>query len=492
MVMKAVSRNFLFGVVAASAWVSCAEQEQDVAEVITPVTVQFTEAEMVLNENETSKVVSLSFSRSASEAGTVEVELAASDLAVVRTEPALVNGKLVLPVAKGSTGIAFTLMPVNNNIMDGAKSLSASIKKVSTGFQIGANHSLALGVTDDEAPVAVNFLLNIGSTRENGAGATVTLALGAVAPADGSLEITYASQLLYGIHFTTEPAAANGKMTLPVQLGADHVSFTVVPANDQLFNGDRAITFTLSDAVGGVSKGQGLSHELTITDDELAAKGKGYEIVAGSWKYSRFYEYNEAGDLAKITWAQYTPAYQGGSYTYEYQEGRVHKMVENANRETYYQWEGNRIVKSEQYTNGTLTQYTEYGYDPAGNVGEAAVHYRQPNGELKLGMVFVYLYFTDGNLFKKMVYYPGEGSEEYALVATHTYDNYLAYENPFPAEEILPNVNSQPKLPGTYRVETNGSDHTYQFSYDFSEDGKPLSRSANAAGVSETATYQYY
>lgn len=490
--MRIGSRRFLFGIVAAFIWFSCADEDKDVSEIITPVTVQFSEAEIVLNENEISKTVSFTLSRSASQAGTIEVELVSNHLSGIQTQPALANGRLILPVTVGSAVVSFTVMPVNNEVMDGAKSLSASIKKVSTGFQIGSNHSLSLSVVDDEAPVAANFLLNIGSTRENADGATVMIALAAAAPAGGHLEVTYSSpKLLYGTDFITEPASTDGKIVLPVQPGIDHVSFKVIPANDQLFRGDQTIAFTLSKAEGGVSRGQELSHELTITDDELAAKGRGYEIVSGNWKYSRFYEYNESGDLAKITWSQYTPAYQGGSYTYEYEQGRLHKMVENANRETYYLWEGNRIIKSEQYTNGVLTQYTDYGYDPAGNVGEAAVHYRQPTGELKLGMVFVYLYFTDGNLYKKMVYYPGEG-EEYTLIATHTYDNYMDNENPFPAEEILPNINSQPKLPGTYRVETNGSDLVYQFSYSFSEDGKPINRTATSGGTSETATYHYY
>jgi hypothetical protein len=492
--MKRFQNYFLFGVLSTSALLSCKNEDTELNDVITPVVVQFSETQIVLNENETGKTVAVSLSRAASADGSIEVEFTSDKLSGIKIEPAAVDGILALPVAKGSTSASFTIQPINNTIMDGAKTISVSLKKVTDGFQLGANKSVSLSVVDDEAPVAANFLFQIGTTRENvGSGAIVTIALSNPAPAEGHIEITFSSiNQQYGTHFVTEPAAIDGKVLLPVQLGSDHVSFKVIPTNDLLFNGERTISFSLNKAQGGVSKGAGVTHALTITDDELAAKPKGYQIAGGGWSYNRRYEYNENGDLAKIIWEQYTPGFTGGTYSYEYQAGRLHKMVENANRETFYLWEQNRIVKTEQYTNGELTQYTMYGYDQAGNVGERAVHYRQPNGELKLGLVFVYLYFTDGNLYKKMVYNPLDGNEEYALVATHTYDNYLDNENPFPAEEILPNWNSQPNLPGTYRVETNGQDILYQFSYTFSNDGKPLSRTATSTSGSETATYQYY
>jgi hypothetical protein len=173
-----------------------------------------------------------------------------------------------------------------------------------------------------------------------------------------------------------------------------------------------------------------------------------------------------------------------------YHQGRLHKMVENANRETYYIWEGNRIVKEEQYTNGLLSKYVLYNYDQAGNIGEAAFHYRQPDGSLKMGLLFVYLYFTDGNLYKKMAYNPIEGSEEYSLISTITYDNYLDAANPFPLE-ILPTVNPQPKLPGSFSEEGNGHYNVYNFSYEFDGDGRPLKRTAVSAGTSEVTTYTY-
>jgi hypothetical protein len=58
--------------------------------------------------------------------------------------------------------------------------------------------------------------------------------------------------------------------------------------------------------------------------------------------------------------------------------------------------------------------------------------------------------------------------------------------------EILPNVNSQPNLPGSYQVEENGHNILYQFSYEFDENGKPTRRTASSSAGSEVAYYEYY
>jgi hypothetical protein len=82
-------------------------------------------------------------------------------------------------------------------------------------------------------------------------------------------------------------------------------------------------------------------------------------------------------------------------------------------REEIFLREGGRIVRSEQHTNGVLTAYTLYGYDQAGNVAEEAIHYKQPDGSLKLATHLVYLYHTDHNVYKVLVYsIPANSDEE--------------------------------------------------------------------------------
>ncbi len=459
----------------------------------TPSVIQFNQSQVTLNENENGSIITLSLSKAATQAGKLYIALSSEQLLKFNTEPRAVDGKIELPIVVGSTTLSFTVKPIDDAVMDGNKSLSLSLLQPTSGFQLGTQKTVTVSVIDDERPVEANFLLNTGTVRENSdEGATVMVALSGNAPAASLVIVNLSSQtLVYGIDFTTEPTLINGKIVLSVAVGTNQASFKIKPINNAQWNGDRTLQLAMESVEGGIKKGTGITHNLTITDDELAVHGKSYQISAGGWSVSRRYEYLENGAIAKITWSQYTPAYKGGTYTYEYIQGRLHKMIENERRETYYLWEGDRIVRSEQFTNGLMTELIHYGYDDARNVGEAAIHYRQPDGSMKLGILLVYLYTTQGDLYKKMNYAPIEGTEDYNLLSTYTYDNYFDKENPFPLE-ILPNVNSQPRLPRTYRVEEGGKDILYTFTYEFDTEGRPTKRVATSNYGSETATYSYF
>lgn len=475
--------------------ISCETELEPTIPVGNPI-VQFAETEISISENQGEKRIELKLNMPAQQPGTVSLVLASDQLAKFVTEPANTNGRMELPVIKGSTTIAFLLKPVDDTQSEGATTLSVLIAEVSAGFQIGAQHALSVSVLEDDEPVEeqveANFtILQTTVSESTTGGSVITVSLSAPAPAPGIIGIVYASdKLAYGVDFITEPALENSKISLALTTGATQATFKVIPVNNQVFDGERSVVFTLVNGQGSVRLGQSVVLQLNITDDESAPKIKGYETVGGGWKVSRLFEYDDHDNLVKITWEQYTPAYQGGTYTYEYLQGRLHKMVENANRETYYLWEGDRIVKEEQYTNGLLSKYVLYHYDQAGKIGEAAFHYKQPDGSIKMGLLFVYLYFTDGNLYKKMVYNPQEGSEDYSLISTTTYDNYLDVENPFPVE-IVPNGNAQPKLPGSYREEANGHDTHYTFTYEFDGSGRPVKRTATSGMKSEITTYRY-
>jgi|APTNR8051073442_1049403.scaffolds.fasta_scaffold00001_79 YD repeat-containing protein len=459
-----------------------------------PALAQFAQQTLTIAENDGLKEISIVLDKAATKDGIVTINLTAENMNSFITTPALVDGKIQLQVLSGQSSAKFSFTPVDNNVLNGNQSVDFTITAVSEGFTIGTKKILSVTLADNESPAQVSFLAELGSTLENTAiASTVAIGFSHSSPGTGSIEITLASdKAAYGIHYTTEPEATNGKIVLPVEMGIDKVEFNVIPMNDQLFNGDRDITYTITATEGSVDKGQTLTHVLKIKDDELSGMAKGYTIGAGSWGYKREYQYNEQGKLSKILWERNTPGHLAGTYTYEYDaSGNLVRMIENDFTETLYTWENGRLVKEESVKDGIVKKYTLYGYDHAGNVGEAAVHYRQPGGELKLGLVFVYLYYLDGNLFKQLTYNPVEGEEEYTLISTRTYENYLSNANPFPIE-LLPNVNSQPNLPGSYRVEENGHDILYTFFYEFDDNGKPVERTASSSSGSETVYYEYY
>lgn len=486
--------KFLIALIASIVFLSCSDDDVQVAP--KPVLIKFDQQELNISESSDPHEIALSFDKAAIREGIVTVTVATEKPDGFTTIPAMVDKKIELPVTSGQTAVKFKLAPVNDELITEKISIRFTIASASDGFMISTENVLAASIEDYEYPAMVDFKSNVGSARENSnENSIVVIALSKAAPANGSVEVSFAStKALYGTDFITEPAATNGKILLPVAAGADQISFKVIPVNDQLYNGDRLTSYTITQVQGALAKGQALLHQLLINDDEVEGKTKGYTVVAGTWTYHRRYEYNYDGLISEIHWESNTTGVNiTGSYSYEYNDaGQLVKMLVSDLSEVVYTWKNGKIIKEEEFKNGVLKKYILYGYDGAGNVGEAAVHYRQPDGELKLSLLFVYLYFQDGNIYKQMTYSPVEGPEEYSLISTRTFENYLSVENPFTMVEILPNKDTQPNLPGSYRVEENGHNILYQFSYEFDTDGRPTKRTATSSSASEVAYYEYY
>jgi hypothetical protein len=179
--------------------------------------------------------------------------------------------------------------------------------------------------------------------------------------------------------------------------------------------------------------------------------------------------------------------------TYIYDtDGRIQKINTYPKIDIVYTWSDNRISKSESIDNGVVKEYIMYDYDDNGNVSGAVVYFRQPDGQFKLGFSIIHLYFLDGNLYKSLTYIPSAGPEEYTLISTRTYDQYIDAANPFPMVEILPTVKTQTKLPSIYILEENGVTLNYSLTYEFGENGLVSSRMASNGNQSETTLYLYY
>ncbi|MCU0368507.1 MAG: hypothetical protein MUF39_06725 [Cyclobacteriaceae bacterium] len=338
-------------------------------------------------------------------------------------------------------------------------------------------------------------MLNLGSTRENSPdGSTVMLVLSHPSPGAGMVDVTIDSEkAVYGIDYVTEPAALNGKISLPVAVGADKLEFKVLPLNNNTINGEREISYALSASQGSVILGTELSHKLLITDDELYGLPKGYTTAAGNgWSDKKAYEYDEQGRVTKVI-TQQNALVITENYHYN-AAGVLTKITESDFSETIFIYDNDgKVVKSEKYKDGILKAYKVFSYDPAGNVGEVAWFTRQPSGDIILSMVFVYLYYDNGNIYKRMVFNPVQDSEELVQVSEETYDGYLQKENLFPVYELVPGKSAQPWLPTTYHYSNAGIEYSYAFTYEFDEAGRMIKRNVlRNGGIVETNRYEYY
>ncbi len=351
---------------------------------------------------------------------------------------------------------------------------------------------------EDKSPVTfsyVNFIPANATIKENySEGYTLQLQLSELLTAEGDIVVeSISSKAVYGEHFITEPPINDDKLHLAIPTGTNVVSFKIVPIDNAIITGEHQIEFNISQTSSNIRKGTKLTESFKISDDELSNKPKGYEIAAGSWGLKETREYDTLGRVSKVYIESATPTKRSHTRTYFYTPaGELEKINLYPGTDEVFTWQNGRIIKSEEIRNGVVKSYIEYDYDDHGNISGTINYYLQEDGQFAVGLLFGYLYFTDGNLYKQFSYAPSANGEEPTLLSTRTYEGYIDSANPFPMVEILPTVRTQTKLHSSYRVEEAGVDLIYNLSYEFGDDGLVKKRTATGAHTSEVAVYSYY
>jgi hypothetical protein len=451
------------------------------------------EAVSFFEKDDTQDVV-IDLSKPAAQAGSLSVGVESEAINHFEIVPAPQNGIISIAVPQGGTSVKFTVRSIDNQTIDGTKLVNFTLLDASRGLQVGAKNRLSSTWLDDESPARVSFALAHSTQIESAStGSVITLTLSHAVPGDGTVEIHFNNdKAAYGRDFMTHPDAVNNTLMLPVQGGATNISFTIDPLNDALFNADRTVTFTINSVSSVFEKGLQLSHELTITDDELTGRARAYYTQAGGgWSSKKTIFYTLEGSVDRISWENQSPGSSTGAYVYHYDNaGLIESVTKSSVTYVKYIREHGRIVKAEEYDNNELDRYTLYGYDDVGNIGEVAIYDRQSDGRFVFSLDFVFLYYADGNLYKKLAYNPVEDGEPVWL-STDTYENYIDAVNPFPLE-IVYGQPIQNKLPSNYRHENGEKVLDYSFSYEFLPGNRPSRRTATGPSTSETTVYEYY
>jgi hypothetical protein len=472
---------------------SCSEEIEQPAPAAKAI-LQFENEQLQLQENGAEQEVTVTLHKPASQEGLLTIELDTVS-ARYKTDATLVGRKFELAIARGQQKVRFKILPSNNQTADGNLNVKISIASVTDGFVIGAKKVLRLSLLDDDiqqpTQSAISFANTSSTLLENaGAGLDVSIQFSNPIASAGSfvVELT-ALEANHNLHYTTLPAAENGRISFTPAIGSTSASIKIMPVNNDIVSGEVQLTLSIATTSGSVIKGETVSHQLLIKDDELMNLPKGYSI-SGILGQKRTYEYDQSGRISKVL-IQSGNTSSTEAYFYD-ANGRIERINSHPEMNRVFIWKDNRIVRSERIEFDVLKQYIEYDYDAQGNVSGTANYFRQPNGEYLLSFVVVYLYLTDNNLYKSLYYLPAEGEEEFILHSTRTYENYLDSENPFPMVEILPGIKTQTKLPGTFRLEENGQDLLYRLSYEFLEDGRVSKRFAQNSNQIETTEYYYY
>lgn len=475
--------------------------DDEIDNVVPQVVVQFQHLNQTLREdsNEGYNVLLL-LNQAAAVNGTVTLTMSENMHHRVQTNPAHNNGMITLPVTKGSSQLHFEVSAVNNTLTEGNQTITFSIQ-ATQGFISGDKKAFELLIEEDdngeETPVlsTVNFEMQQQSLLENAVESLVykiTFAPAVTQPSNVFVNITSDNAQA----FVTSPASVNNTITLHAPVGTTSLTFTLDAVNNSDFDGNSQVEFTIANTDGSVIKGAQIKQTSTIIDDELSGKIKGYEVLGPEGSEKRTYQYDLKGRIAKIITernAPHNPTTLTDTYFYDAQD-RVTKINLWPGRDIIYTWNNDRIVRAEVYQDDNLIQYANYDYDALNNLVGVEPFYKQSDGSFKMAGVTVYLYFTDGNLYKSLTYNNPGNDQEPVLIITRTYENYLNVGSPIAMFEFLPTVQFQNKLAGTYRFENHSiqKDITYQLSYEFREDGLLSKRIASAPGETQTTNYHYY
>jgi hypothetical protein len=262
---------------------ACDDNEVD----IKTVAVQFATSSVTISESATEQTYTVNFAEAAQADATFEIDIENTNVAYATdytTNPNGSSGKITVSITKGQTSSQFRFTPVNNNqINEGTRKVTFTLGNFDGPLEVGAQASLEVTITDDEGPTAVNFASANSSIAEGtSAGLDVSLPLTNNAAGAGQIVVNIASaNATYGTHYTTQPAAVDGKITIAVAFGDASKSFKVIPINNDDVNAARLINFTIETATGGVNKGTNLTHAFTITDDETPSAAT-FAIAEGS------------------------------------------------------------------------------------------------------------------------------------------------------------------------------------------------------------------
>lgn len=481
------------------ALMSCEDPETIVSDQLAEIQFQSAALTISENNNEGTPVV-LTLNRATTAAGTIRLTIEEEMRSRIQTNPMHVEGVLSLPVTKGVSQLQFNVKAVNNTAVEGNQTLLITIAE-SNGFILGGQKTFELVIEDDDTndpdPVlsTANFIAQSESVKENEVEAIEYKIILSPAVSVDSKVVVEINTSKAGT-FITQPASVNNQITLEAPAGSTQLSFTLNPINNAEITGHTEIEFSIVSTEGSIILGSVVEQKLVITDDELSGRLKSYEISAGENGEKRTYEYDASGRIARVITTRNAPHNSTtltDTYFYD-DQNRVIKRNLWLGRDIVYTWNNNRIERADVYQDDVLIQFANYGYDDAGNVGGVEPFYKQNDGSFKRGLFYIYLYFTDGNIYKALTYQDTPNSEEPILVSTRTYDQYLDVQAPIAMFEILPNVMAQQTLAGSYRYEQHliDSDLTYTITYEFRSDGLPVKRTASAPGDTQVVLYDYY
>ena len=202
--------------------------------------------------------------------GTIEVTISGADYGTDYTT-STGSSTFSLEVEPRSLLSTFSIMPVDNDILDGTKTLTITLSGVTGSLELGENTQMIFRIIDNEQPIVsvLDFESNVMSVNENDASSTpINITFDLPTTDGGTLSIVSSGDAVYGADYTID-GQTSGDFDISVPAGANSASFNIQPIDNSIFEADKAAIFTLAAVDGGLTFGAVLETTITIVNDDL-------------------------------------------------------------------------------------------------------------------------------------------------------------------------------------------------------------------------------
>ncbi|WP_424963444.1 DUF5689 domain-containing protein [Ekhidna sp.] len=248
--------------------------------VVEKTTVAFKSSTLYLNEADDALVVTVVLDEPSKEDGTLEVVFSGTantpDHYIVI--PELENGVLMLSLDEGEDEAMFLILPINDEVNTGSKSLTMVLQNPSDGFELGQSKAI-ISIEDndeDENPVetesiAVNFSTRKASVSESAVdGYAIELSLEKASAIQQLVEIAVApsNDYEYGVDFNTDPQMIDFLIPIVFEAGETFKLLKFYPINNNIVNTNAELMFTISNWSEGLKQGSEFDFLLTVDEDD--------------------------------------------------------------------------------------------------------------------------------------------------------------------------------------------------------------------------------
>lgn len=182
------------------------------------------------------------------------------------------SASFALEVPANNLITSFSIIPVDNDVLDGNKTLTITISSATGNLEVGENNTMTYRIVDNEQPIVsvLNFEANAIQINENDATATpVNITFDLPSTNGGTVTIDASGDAVFGTDYTVEGQTAS-PFSITVDPGASSASFNIMPVDNSDFAADKSATFTMTDAQEGVSLGTTVSSTVTIVNDDAS------------------------------------------------------------------------------------------------------------------------------------------------------------------------------------------------------------------------------